>query len=402
MKRVALLQLLFYISTHQEVTGDICQSEQFTSSGECCSLCPAGSGLVSKCGLNNTKCQPCQDGLTFSDKEGLSGCQECSKCPQGIPQLARCTVTQDTMCDCGQNYFLKTERNSTLCAPCKQCRLGEGVMRACGVTGNTVCQPCGPGTYSEEISNKACMPCSSCNEGEEELRECQANSDTVCMDRNLHVLSKLNGSEAPWELPRRPGLIDDENQRKNGMSAVPDTNPQDSQGGNILIYVSVLASVVLGLLIYVAYKCWKSFQQKAALGKARAAELNNVVEGEKLHSDSGVFLDSHSLQENKMNKGDKRDSRLYTNLPPHQHEEVEKLLAEGGARSWQDLARVLGYGQERVELFSRGEDPVHTLLTDWAQQESSTLELLSSALNNIERHDVAVALNKPNQGITMV
>lgn len=53
---------------------------------------------------------------------------------------------------------------------------------------------------------------------------------------------------------------------------------------------------------------WKSFQQKAALGKARAAELNNVVEGEKLHSDSGVFLDSHSLQENQPSKG--KHSRL--------------------------------------------------------------------------------------------
>lgn len=48
---------------------------------------------------------------------------------------------------------------------------------------------------------------------------------------------------------------------------------------------------------------WKSFQQKAALGKARAAELNNVVEGEKLHSDSGVFLDSHSLQDSQPSKG---------------------------------------------------------------------------------------------------
>lgn len=49
---------------------------------------------------------------------------------------------------------------------------------------------------------------------------------------------------------------------------------------------------------------WKSFQQKAALGKARAAELNNVVEGEKLHSDSGVFLDSHSLQDSQPSKGE--------------------------------------------------------------------------------------------------
>lgn len=60
---------------------------------------------------------------------------------------------------------------------------------------------------------------------------------------------------------------------------------------------------------------WKSFQQKAALGKARAAELNNVVEGEKLHSDSGVFLDSHSLQESQPGKG--KHSRFTS--PSHLH-----------------------------------------------------------------------------------
>ncbi len=37
--------------------------------------------------------------------------------------------------------------------------------------------------------------------------------------------------------------------------------------------------------------------------KARVGELNNVGEGEKLHSDSGVFLDSHSLQESQPSKG---------------------------------------------------------------------------------------------------
>lgn len=97
----------------------------------------------------------------------------------------------------------------------------------------------------------------------------------------------------------------------------------------------------------------------------------------------------------------KQDSR-YINLPPHRQEEVEKLLGEGGSGSWRQLATVLGYEQERVDMFGRGEDPIHTLLTDWAQQDTSTLELLSTALSNIERHDVAKALSSPNQGITMV
>lgn len=102
-------------------------------------------------------------------------------------------------------------------------------------------------------------------------------------------------------------------------------------------------------------------------------------------------------------KQDSKQDLRYINLPPHRQEEVEKLLAEGGSRNWRQLATRLGYEQERVDMFGRGEDPIHTLLTDWAQQDSATLEQLSTALSNIERHDVAKALqSSPDQGITMV
>ncbi|XP_047666853.1 tumor necrosis factor receptor superfamily member 16 isoform X3 [Tachysurus fulvidraco] len=370
-------------------------------------MCPAGTGVASSCAQEDTKCQPCQEGVTFSSSEGLSRCQPCSQCPFGVPQLEHCTLDKDTHCDCGPGFFLFKQRNETgaLCASCAVCGRGEGVVRACGPSENTVCQPCRPGTFSEDkSSSQSCRPCSWCKEGEVEIRPCQPKYDTLCMaDRELPIFSK-NGSEGPWEFPRRS----DEEKKNRSVtgSEAPDLSSEHHQGGNnILIYVSVLAAVVLGLLIYVAYKCWKSFQQKAALGKARAAELNNVVEGEKLHSDSGVFLDSHSLQESQLSKGIKQDSKQdsrYSNLPPHRQEEVEKLLAEGGSRNWRQLATVLGYEQERVDVFGRGEDPIHTLLTDWAQQDSATLELLSTALSNIERHDVAKALGSPDQGITMV
>lgn len=48
---------------------------------------------------------------------------------------------------------------------------------------------------------------------------------------------------------------------------------------------------------------WRSCKQKKALSKARATELGTSLEGEKLQSDSGVFLDSHSLQDNQTSKG---------------------------------------------------------------------------------------------------
>ncbi|XP_073703747.1 tumor necrosis factor receptor superfamily member 16 [Garra rufa] len=410
---MAALQLCLCILAVKVAFGKVCTSEQFTKTGECCSMCAAGTGLASSCGQEDTKCQPCQNGVSFSDSESLSACRLCARCPAGIPELARCTPTQDTQCDCGERFFLWRDSNSTngLCAACTMCGHGAGVAQACGPLGNTVCEPCKLGTYSKEKSyRKPCVPCSRCRDDEVEIRPCQPDSDTVCMVKDLNILSRSAGSDGPREYPRWP-TVNEENENRSSPapgSGSPRLTPQDQGGNNnnILVYVSVLAAVVLGLLLYVAYKCWKSCQQKQALVKARVGELNNVGEGEKLHSDSGVFLDSHSLQENQPCKGSKRDSkqdtRLYVNLPPHRQEEVEGLLAEGGSQSWRQLAATLGYEQDRVDVFGRGQDPIHTLLTDWAQQEGSTLGLLCSALARIERPDIISALTAPSQGVSVV
>ncbi|XP_051577450.1 tumor necrosis factor receptor superfamily member 16 [Myxocyprinus asiaticus] len=387
--------------------GEACASKQFTNTGECCSMCAAGTGLAARCGQEDTNCQPCQDGVSFSDSEGLSACLLCARCPVGILELARCTPTQDTHCDCGEHFFLWREANSTdgLCAACTLCNHGSGMVRPCGPLGNTVCERCKPGTYSKEKSDwKSCVPCSRCSDDEVEIRPCMPEFDTVCMVKDLNILSRPESSE----FPRWPILSEETDNRSSTApgSEAPRLTPSDQGGNNIMVYVSVLAAVVLGLLFYVAYKCWKSCQQKQALAKARVGELNNAGEGEKLHSDSGVFLDSHSLQDSQPSKGSKRDSkqdtRLYVNLPPVRQEEVERLLMESGSRSWRQLATTLGYEQERVDMFGRGQDPIHTLLTDWAQQEGSTLGLLCSALTRIGRPDVITVLTAPSQGVSLV
>lgn len=380
--------------------GDACASGQFTESGQCCSLCTAGFGVAVQCGKEDTKCQPCPQG-TFSSSEGLKPCLPCTKCPSGVPTVAACSATEDTQCECDNGYFLLQDYG--LCAPCSKCLRGEGVVQECGPRGDTQCKRCSPGTFTEDHSGtKPCQICTQCTENEVEIRACLPNSDTLCMDRKLHILSRP-ASEAP----RRPGV--DEVTEDEGVSHAPGspkyTPQEESNSNNILAYVSVLAAVVLGLLVYVAYKCWRSCKQKAALSKARAAEVGTSTEGEKLQSDSGVFLDSHSLQDNQPSKGTKRDSkldtRLYINLPPHRQEEVEGLLQEGG-HGWRQLGVALGYESEQLDLFGRGEAPTRTLLSNWAQKEGSTLGLLSSALARIERPDVVTALLSPTQGVSVV
>ncbi|XP_044063317.1 tumor necrosis factor receptor superfamily member 16 isoform X3 [Siniperca chuatsi] len=321
--------------------------------------------------------------------------------------VASCSATQDTQCECDNGFFFLSTHG--LCAPCSKCTRGEGVIRECGPQGNTQCQICGPGTFSEErVSTKPCQSCTQCSNSEVEIRACMPNSDTLCMDKKLHILSRpaLDGPDGTRDSPRWP----DEGEA-SPSPGTPKFTPQDEGGSNnILAYVSVLAAVVLGLLLYVAYKCWRSCKQKRALSKARAAELGTSPEGEKLQSDSGVFLDSHSLQDNQPSKGvvdgtkrdSKQDNRLYINLPPHRQEEVECLLQEGGGQGWRQVGAALGYEPEQLDLFGRGEAPAHTLLSNWAQKEGSTLGLLCSALARIERPDVVTVLNCPAQGVSVV
>lgn len=384
--------------------GDACASGQLTESGQCCSLCPVGFGVAVQCGKEDTKCQPCPQG-TFSSSESLEPCLPCTKCPSGVPTVAACSATEDTQCECDNGFFLL--RSHGLCAPCSKCRHAEGVFRECGPRGDTLCKICGAGTFIEnQTGTKPCQNCTKCSENEVEIRACMPNSDTLCMDRKLHILSRPE-YDGPREGSRRPNFNEVIEEDVSQATESPKFTPQEeeSNSNNILVYVSVLAAVVLGLLVYVAYKCYRSCKQKKALSKARAAEMGTSTEVEKLQSDSGVFLDAHSLPDNQPSKGTKRDSkldnRLYINLPPHRQEEVEVLLEEGGP-GWRQLGAALGYESEQLDLFGRGEAPAHTLLTNWAQKEGSTLGHLSSALSRIERPDVVTALNSPSQGVSVV
>uniref|UniRef100_W5MEJ0 Neurotrophin receptor associated death domain n=1 Tax=Lepisosteus oculatus TaxID=7918 RepID=W5MEJ0_LEPOC len=389
--------------------GDACASGRFTVTGECCDLCPPGFGVAVECGRENTKCQPCQDGVSFS-VSGSAPCQPCSRCPDGIPKIGGCSAARDTQCDCGDGFYLLGQGNHStgLCAPCRVCRKGQGVVQACGPLGDTRCQACGSGSFSEEHSStEPCRPCRVCLDSEVEIQACLPHSDTLCMDKNLQILTRPD-SDSAQESPRRQapeGEGDEEGSSPPPGS--PKFTPQEEGGNNIIpVYVSILSAVVLGLLLYVAYKCWSSCKQKRALAKARGGELSGVPEGEKLHSDSGVFLDTHSLQDNHPGKGglrdSKQDSRLYLNLSPQRQEEVETLLQEAGGKGWRHLAAQLEYEQDRIDTFGRGEDPVHTLLSDWAGQEGSTVAALCSALERIDRSDVAGALSRPAQASSVV
>lgn len=80
---------------------------------------------------------------------------------------------------------------------------------------------------------------------------------SISIDKKLHILSRpaLDGPDGTRDAPRWPGV--EEVTKEGDASPAPGTpkGPQEEGGSNnILAYVSILAAVVLGLLLYVAYK----------------------------------------------------------------------------------------------------------------------------------------------------
>ncbi|XP_049633647.1 death domain-containing membrane protein NRADD-like [Suncus etruscus] len=163
----------------------------------------------------------------------------------------------------------------------------------------------------------------------------------------------------------------------------------------IPVYCALLSAVVLGLLSYVAFKCWRSHTHKQKLDKARTAEL-----GSQMHGDSNIFLDTpSSLDPCTPSQGQHPElgCRLYLHLPRQQQEEVERLLemSEEPDKGWRDLAGLLGYPAEAVERMAQGQVPAHTLLRNWAVQKgsSATLRVLENVLASMGREDVTRVLS---------
>lgn len=82
---------------------------------------------------------------------------------------------------------------------------------------------------------------------------------------------------------------------------------------------------------------------------------------------------------------------------------MEQLLESGGPNGdWRGLAARLGYGDEAVGTFARGQAPARTLLATWAATEGATVEALCRALAAMGRQDVAECLAGPGDASSVV
>uniref|UniRef100_H2ZV80 Nerve growth factor receptor n=2 Tax=Latimeria chalumnae TaxID=7897 RepID=H2ZV80_LATCH len=169
----------------------------------------------------------------------------------------------------------------------------------------------------------------------------------------------------------------------------------------IPVYCSILAAVVVGLVAYIAFKRWNSCKQNKQGANNRTVNQTQSPEGEKLHSDSGISVDSQSLHDQPQPQQQlrqqtqasvKEESNLYTNLPPHKQEEIEKLLNGSEEDAWCNLAGLLGYEEDHIDFLKQQEHPVQALLSDWSSKDSATVDVLCNALKKMKREDIAESL----------
>ncbi|XP_077062060.1 nerve growth factor receptor b isoform X4 [Siphateles boraxobius] len=379
---------------------DLCPSGAFTASGECCKQCQPGEGMKKPCGATQTECEPCLDSETFSENfSHTEMCQPCTPCSELMRMLEPCTDANDAVCVCDYGYFRSDVTGR--CEACTVCPVGKGVLMRCSFDRDTVCEECMDDTFSDqETSFDPCLPCTQCEQPDMELESCTPLSDAVCQVVSYTDKSPPN-SPTESVTTADPGL-----KRLHGLS-----------DNLIPIYTSILAAVLLGLVAFIIFKRWNSCKQNKQGANNRECSANPSQtpspEGEKLHSDSGISVDSQSLQEGQgpPHTVVKIDGSSALSLPLHTREEVEKLLnctcegEESGANEetdWCSLAGLLGYKEEHIANFKQEERPIQALLSHWASQDSANIDTLCTALKKINREDIAQSITvKPTATSTV-
>ncbi|XP_059852754.1 tumor necrosis factor receptor superfamily member 16 [Delphinus delphis] len=321
---------------------------------------------------------------------------------------APCVEADDAVCRCAYGYY--QDETTGHCEACRVCEAGSGLVFSCQDKQNTVCEECPDGTYSDEANHvDPCLPCTVCEDTERQLRECTRWADAECEEipgRWITRATPPEGSDSTDAGTQEPEVPPDQDLVTSTVSDVATTVMGSSQpvvtrgttDNLIPVYCSILAAVVVGLVAYIAFKRWNSCKQNKQGANSRPVNQTPPPEGEKLHSDSGISVDSQSLHDQQSHtqtaagQALKGDGGLYSSLPLAKREEVEKLLSGSAGDTWRHLAGELGYQPEHIDSFTQEACPVRALLASWAAQDSATLDTLLAALRRIQRADIVESL----------
>uniref|UniRef100_A0A8C5K1E0 Tumor necrosis factor receptor superfamily member 16 n=1 Tax=Jaculus jaculus TaxID=51337 RepID=A0A8C5K1E0_JACJA len=373
---------------------EACPTGLYTYSGECCKACNLGEGVAQPCGANQTVCEPCLDSVTFSDVvSATEPCKPCTECLGLQSMSAPCVEADDAVCRCAYGYYQDEETGR--CEACSVCEVGSGLVFSCQDRQNTVCEECPEGTYSDEANHvDPCLPCTVCEDTERQLRECTPWADAECEGEPPAPTPPPGVHRQGPVLPEQLSDFDPERHTlralvtagRRGIRALPPAS------------CTYPDAAIVTLTLPLSDPRWNSCKQNKQGANSRPVNQTPPPEGEKLHSDSGISVDSQSLHDQQPHTQTasgqvlKAEGNLYSSLPPTKREEVEKLLNGSAGDTWRHLAGELGYQPEHIDSFNHEACPVRALLASWAAQDSATLDTLLAALRRIQRADIVESL----------
>lgn len=419
-RNLFLLLLLWGVSVLS--AKEPCATNQFTASGECCKVCYPGEGVVQPCGVNQTVCESCLDSVTYSDTlSHVEPCKPCTECLGRTRMIAPCVETDDAICACSYGYFLSKETGQ--CEKCQSCPLGHGMEYPCSTSHDTTCEVCPEETFSDEDNNMdPCLPCTLCESDEIMVEDCTRVSDRICKSTatinprftpRTPTLPSIDSDSS--DVPEGPDSTDDEimdpdepimtlkpydpdrhSSTTGGMTTPAmgssEPVPTRSMAHNLIpVYCSILAAVVVGLVAFIVFKRWSSCKQNKQAANNRPVNQTPSPEGEKLHSDSGISVDSQSLHD-QQSQTQLQVQALKSILSSNKQEELEKLLSVSADDTWRNLAKELGYKDELIDSFSQDEVPVHAFISHLFSTDAATRDAFYSALRKIEREDIVESL----------
>ncbi|KAK9397020.1 tumor necrosis factor receptor superfamily member 16 [Crotalus adamanteus] len=363
-------------------------------------------------------------------------CKKCRICEMGFGLVLPCVENQNTLCEkCPAGTYSDEANYVDPCFPCTVCEEDEVIEKDCAATSDAKCRAINP-RFAMTTKDPMDSYTSNIN--------IDANTDVIVDVEHAtnpqfavatKTLTDSNTSDADPDAFIDPDVVIDPDaviDVEHGFypgtpkSPFPITNSSEildilettvvsttmttimgssqpvirsGTADNLIpVYCSILAAVVVGLVAYIAFKRWNSCKQNKQGANNRPVNQTPSPEGEKLHSDSGISVDSQSLHDQQPPtqtaslQGLKGDGNLYTSLPPNKREEVEKLLNGSTEETWRHLAGELGYKEDHIDSFTQEEYPVRALLSDWSSKDSSTMDALYSALRKIQRGDIVESL----------
>ncbi|XP_073256642.1 tumor necrosis factor receptor superfamily member 16-like isoform X2 [Porites lutea] len=328
------------------------------------------------------------------DKENNSTkCLPCSECSFSQVAIVECNSTQNRECVCPPGKFF--DEDLLFCKKCSKCPVGEGVVAECTSTNDTKCQPCSKGTFSDEKSlEQKCKRCSKCRASRNKVlkENCNAFRDTICR--------KTTTSQPTVNATSQSSIFDSSkttppNKEEEPQGVVKRTKRSTSAQSVYLIlgitFVSLIPAAIISVALFFAMKRRREYGKNANYPPEEKGIRKYHLSIPMTPVSATPILGRYSQYENSKNK------MLVRDLPGNVIIELGRLLNPKSYNNWAKLAGRLGFTNNHAKNFElEPEEATQSLLSEWSQQDGSTVDVLVRILKEMKRDDCVQVLQENN------